>query len=100
MTKEELLKRALEDLGKKYPVGLYEFLFKHRPDLYKRLVDLENRIDQTFLNPHAFIDQLKAVLREYWRFHMVAIKEFKQTTELDLKLREARQEMADERIGA
>lgn len=100
MTKEELLKQALEDLGRRYPTGLYEYLFKHCPDLYKQLLGLEDRIDQSYLNPHASIDQLKAVLREYWTFHMMAIKQFKQTTELDLKLRQARQEMAEERIRA
>jgi len=100
MTKEELLNRALEDLGKRYPQGLYEYLYKYRPGLYKQLIDLEGRIDQTYLNPNASIDQLKAVLREYWKFHMTAIREFKQRGQLDLNLLKAREEMVEERIRA
>src|SRR3990172_569063 len=101
MTKEEMLSRTLEDLNKRYPIGLYEYLYKHRPDLYKRLLDLEDRIDQTYLNPNASIDQLKAVLREYWKFHMTGIKEFKQVGQLEMNvLIKARKEMLDERIRA
>ena len=88
-------------LGEKYPVGLYEFLYKHKPDLYWQLVDLEDRIDQAYLNPSASTDQLKAVLREYWTFHMTAIREFKQAEQLDLNLLiKAREEMAEKRIKA
>ncbi|MGE5445493.1 MAG: hypothetical protein ACM3SR_12980 [Ignavibacteriales bacterium] len=100
MTKEELLKRALEDLGKRYPTGLYEYLYRHCPDLYKQLLDLEDKIGQTCLNPNASIDQLKAVLREYWTFHMTAIREFKQTGQLGLNLFQVRREMTEERIRA
>lgn len=100
MTKEELLSRALEDLGKRYPVGLYEFLFKYCPDLYQQLLKLEDRIDQAYLNPNASIYQLKAVLREYWAFHMAAIKEFKHIGQLDLDLSQIRQKMIGERIRA
>ncbi len=59
MTKDEILTRLMDDLNKRYPVGLYEYLFKHCPDLYKQLLDLEDRIDQTYLDPNASIDQLK-----------------------------------------
>ena len=98
MNKDELLNRTLEELGKRYPQGLYEFLFKHRPDLYRQLVGLEDKIDQTYLN--ASIDQLKAVLREYWVFHMRAIREFRQVGQLGLNLPQAREEMTEERIRA
>ena len=101
MTKEELLTRALEDLGKRYSIGLYEFLFKYLPDLYKQLVDLENRVDQTYLNPLESISHLKAVLRDYWTFHIKSIKEFKQdetrVAQLDLNLVKIRDEMTEER---
>jgi hypothetical protein len=100
MTKEELLNRALGDLGKRYPIGLYEYLYKHRPDLYRSLIELENSIDQIYPDSNASIDQLKAVLRDYWTFHMTAIREFKQLGQLDLDLSQVRQEMADERIRA
>ena len=100
MNKDELLNRTLEELGKRYPQGLYEFLFKHRLDLYRQLTELEDRIDQTYLNPNASIDQLKGALSEYWKLHMKAIREFKQVEQLDLNLIQARQEMSEERIRA
>ena len=100
MTKEELLTRTLEDLGKQYSIGLYEFLFKHHPDPYRQLIDLEDRIDQTYLNPSASIDQLKAVLREYWTLHMTTIEEFMQRVQLNLNPLQVKEEMAEERIRA
>ncbi|MGE5444787.1 MAG: hypothetical protein ACM3SR_09320 [Ignavibacteriales bacterium] len=100
MTKEELLNRTLEDLGKRYLVGLYEYLFKYRPDLYKELLDLEDRIDQTYLDPNASIDQLKAALRGYWIFHMKATREFQQIGQSNLHLSQVRQELTEERMRA
>ena len=96
--KELILKEVLRLLNEKYPIGLYEYLFKHRSSLYMQLIDLEERIDQAFL--YETVDDLKAVLREYWTFHMTAIKEFKQIGELSLNLSQARQEMVEERIRA
>ena len=96
--KELILKEVLRLLNEKYPIGLYEYLFKHRSSLYMQLIDLEERIDQAFL--YETVDDLKAVLREYWTFHMRAIKEFKQKGQLDLNLLQAKQEMAEERIRA
>jgi hypothetical protein len=99
--KEHILNEVLRLLSEKYPIGLYEYLYKYRPDLYRQLVDLEDRIDQAYLNPNASIDQLKAVLREYWAFHMTGIKEFKQVGQLEMNvLIKARKEMLDERIRA
>lgn len=98
--KERILKEVLRLLGEKYPIGLYEYLYKQCPELYKQLLDLEDRIDQTYLNPNESIDQLKAVLREYWTFHMTTIKEFKKTGQLDLNLSQVRQEMTEERVRA
>jgi hypothetical protein len=100
MTKEALLNRTLEDLGKQYPVGLYEYIFKCRCDLYGQLVDLENRVDRIYLDPNADIDQLKAVLRDYWKLHITAIKEFTNIGQLAFNLSVARQEMQEERIRA
>lgn len=98
MTKEQLLTRTLEDLRKQYQVGLYEYLFKCRSDLYHQLIALENRIDRICLDPNADIEQLKAVLRDYWKLRMTAIKEFKNVEQLALNLPSARQEMQEERI--
>lgn len=98
--KEKILKEVLRLLGEKYPRGLYEHLYKYCPDFYKHLLELEDRIDQAYLNPNASIYQLKAVLREYWAFHMTAIKEFKQIGQLDLDLSQIRQKMTEERVRA
>lgn len=98
--KERILQEVLRLLREKYPIGLYEYLHKHCPDLYKQLLELEDRIDRTYLDPNASIDQLKAVLRKYWAFHMTAIREFKQTKQLDPNLSEARQKMTEERVRA
>jgi len=100
MDKDFILQETLRLLGERYSVGLYEYLYKYRPDLYRQLVDLEDRIDQAYLNPNASIDRLKAVLREYWTFHLAVIKEFKQKGQLGLNLPQARQEMIEERIRA
>ena len=96
--KKHILNEVLRLLSEKYPIGLYEYLFKHRSSLYMQLIDLEERIDQAFL--YETVGDLKAVLREYWTFHMTAIKEFKQIGELSLNLSQARQEMVEERIRA
>ena len=46
--KEHILNEVLRLLSEKYPIGLYEYLFKHRSSLYMQLIDLEERIDQAF----------------------------------------------------
>jgi hypothetical protein len=98
MEKQELLARTLDDLGKQYPVGLYEYLYKQRQDLYSQLLDLEEKIDRAFLS--GTIDDLKSGLREYWTFHIHAIREFKRQEHLTLNFSQARQEMAEERVKA
>ena len=97
---EFILKEVLRLLGEKYPTGLYEYLYKLRPDLYRQLIDLEDRIDKAYLDPNASIDQLKAVLRNYWKFHMTAIREFRQAPKLGMNLTEAREEMSEQRVRA
>ncbi len=96
--KEAIIKEVLRLLGEKYPVGLYEYLFKHRPELYKKLQHLEDRIDQAFLS--ATIQGLKAILRDYWTLHIMAIKEFKEIDQLDFNLPVARKELQENRIRA
>ena len=97
--KDRILKEVLRLLNEKYPIGLYEYLFKYRPDLYKQLLDLEDRIDQAYINPNASIDQLKAVLREYWTFHIKAIQLFNTDNSFENNLVEARKEMLEERVS-
>lgn len=96
--KEELVKKTLEDLGKIYPQGLYEHLYKQRRETYEELLRLEERIDKSFLS--GSIEDLKAALRDYWKLHVEAIKEFKNVAQLDFNLSMARKEMNEERIKA
>lgn len=95
--KERIIKEVLRLLGEKYPDGLYEYLYKHCPDLYGQLIELEDRIDQTYLDPHISVEQLKTVLRDYWMFHVTVMKEFKQVKQVDLNLSQVRGEMFEER---
>jgi hypothetical protein len=66
------------------------------------LTKLEDKIDHTYINPNASIDQLKVFLRDYWTFHMEDKREFKQAEQLnlDLHLAETRKAMTEERIRA
>ncbi len=97
MTKDELLRKTLEDLGRYYPTGLYEFLFKHKYDLYERLHEVECDIDKAYLA--GTVDDLKLALREYWNLHRIAIKEFKNTA-LNMDIEEIRKRISENRIYA
>ncbi len=94
--KERILREVLRLLGEKYPNGLYEYLYKHRRELYNQLIHLEGSIDMAFLT--GTIGELKAVLRDYWRLHIQMIKEYDKVDQRDLPM--ARQKMAEERIKA
>lgn len=94
--KESIIKEVLRLLGEKYPIGLYEYLFKHHREEYNELLRLEDRIDTAYLK--GTVEELKAVLREYWRFHMQVIKEFEKADKFNLST--ARVEMTEQRIRA
>src|ERR1700757_2478813 len=96
MEKENLLKRTLEDLARIYPTGLYEYLFKYNMDTYSQLLYIESRIDQAFLS--GTTAELKAILREYWKIHILAIKEFEKIDHSSLDIPKVRKDMEDERI--
>lgn len=96
MTKEELLKRTLEDLGKQYPIGLYEYLHECHREVYDEIVRLEEGIDKAFLA--GTTEELKSVLRDYWKLHMEGIKEFKQREGSNLNLSLARRKIEEERV--
>ncbi len=70
--KEKIIDETLRLLAERYPIGLYEFLFKYEPEMYKELRDLEDDINRVY--DHKSIDDLKAVMRKYWILHMEAIK--------------------------
>lgn len=98
--KEKILKEVLRLLGEKYPIGLYEYLYKRCPDLYNELILIEHDIDRSFLSDSVSIDEFKAILRDYWKLHMIAIREYKKADQLNFNLPKAREEMIEERIRA
>ncbi|SRR5579884_214987 len=98
MEKENLLKRTLEDLARIYPIGLYEYLFKYNVDTYNHLLYMESRIDRAFLS--GTIAELKVILREYWKIHILAMKEFEKIDQSRLDIPKVRKEMDEERTRA
>jgi len=51
-SKDQLTSEILELLDERYPAGLYEFMYKQRPKLYKELLMAEEQIDQVFINDY------------------------------------------------
>ena len=98
MEKESLIKRTLEDLARIYPTGLYEYLFKYNMDTYSQLLYIESRIDQAFLS--GTTAELKAILREYWKIHILAIKKFEKIDQSSLDIPKVREEIEEERTRA
>ncbi len=99
MNKEELVRNILEKLNVRYPKGLYEFLYRYHPELYRRMIDIEDSIDQNLLNADSSIDQLRSILREYWTLHMRAIQIFKDSGKVDSDFRKAREEILEDRLS-
>lgn len=95
MTKDELLQKTLEDLNTQYPIGLYEFLFKNRTELYKQLQSTENNIDTAYLT--GTVSELKSSLRTYWAIHMKAIEIFKNSGQSGIDFTKVREEIEEER---
>ena len=75
--KEQLLDITLSRLDEKYPSYLYEYLYMNDIRSYSRILKLEDSINMNF-NKNGAIQDLKAILREYWIEHMKAIRDFKQ----------------------
>ena len=71
MTKGELLKKTIKDLEKIYPEGLYEFVFNNE-ELDSEFWELDKMINSAVKN--GTTEELKSVLREYWQFHVDAIR--------------------------
>ncbi len=92
--KDSILKEILNLLAERYPIGLYEYLFKYQPDMYKKLRELEDEVDNAFL--YKTVGDLKRILREYWTLHMTCIKEFDNQDELDLEVSEVKQQIEEE----
>lgn len=76
--KERLLNITLDGLEKVYPRGLYDFLHTHDRDIYTRIDEIEDQLNESFRNGGP-IDEFKRLLREYWNAHMRAIQAFKRS---------------------
>jgi len=92
--KEFILEEILNLLAERYPIGLYEYLFKYQPEMYRRMRELETDADNAFL--YMTIEDLKEVLREYWVLHMEAIKEFEKQDELKFSVNKIKQQIQEE----
>ena len=92
--KEHIINETLKLLAEKYPIGLYEYLFKYQPEMYKELRDLENDISRDY--DHKSIYDIKAIMRKYWILHSIAIKEFENQDNLDLEVSEVKQQIQQE----
>jgi len=83
-SKDQLTSEILELLDERYPAGLYEFMYKQRPKLYKELLMAEEQIDQVFINDES-IESLKYALKQYWIIHIKGIDEFNGSTNFSNK---------------
>ena len=91
MTKEkdQLLDITLSRLDEKYPSYLYEYLYMNDIRAYSKILKLEDSINMNF-NKNGTIQDLKAILREYWIEHIKAIKDFKKAEQTNISLDEVR----------
>jgi hypothetical protein len=96
--KDRILKEILRLLGEKYPVGLYEYLYEHNRGTYEAIIRVEDKVDQAFL--FGTVEELKAVLRDYWKLHMEGIKQFKQAGGICFNQTLARKKLEEERVRA
>ncbi len=96
--KEHILRQTLRLLNGKYPLGLYEWLYKYRRDEYDEIFNLVDEIDHIY--KVGSVDEFKAILREYWTCHMQAIRDFEEADQLDFNVNDARQELDEERLPA
>ena len=76
--KESILDEVISLLSDKYPPGLYDWLYKYRPAVYKSISDLEDRVNSNFVHGGS-IEELKTILRVYWVNHIQATRDFKKS---------------------
>jgi len=92
--KENIIDETLRLLTERYQQGLYEYLFKYQPEIYKELRDLEDELSIDYKNKS--IDDIKAIMRKYWILHSMAKKEFENQDDLDLEVSEVKQQIQQE----
>ena len=92
--KENIIDGTLKLLAERYKEGVYEYMYQYHPDMYRRIRELEDEVDNAFL--FKTTEELKKVLREYWTLHMEAIRKFKNLDELDFSVNEVKQQIQKE----
>jgi len=96
--KEYLLNTTLEELRKKYTMGLYEFMFTNKSVLFTELENLEQEIDRLILNGTK--RDLKKILREYWKLHIEAANEFQIKKKSGFNYQKAKKEYMKKRLNS
>jgi hypothetical protein len=72
-----ILKEVIRLLSEKYINGLYDFLYKSRFNVYRELLEIEEKINRSFVSDTVSLKEFKSLLRDYWVVHIKAIKELK-----------------------
>jgi len=75
--KNIILKEVIRLLSEKYINGLYDFLYKSRFNVYRELLEIEEKINRSFVSDTVSLKEFKSLLRDYWVVHIKAIKELK-----------------------
>jgi len=92
--KENIIDGTLKLLAERYPIGLYEFMYEYHPNMYRRMRELEDEVDNAFL--YKTVEDLKEDLKEYWHLHVEAIEEFENQDDLDLRVSEVKQQIQED----
>ncbi|GIW60654.1 MAG: hypothetical protein KatS3mg087_1720 [Patescibacteria group bacterium] len=75
--KNIILKEVIRLLSEKYINGLYDFLYNSRFNVYRELLEIEEKINRSFVSDTVSLKEFKSLLRDYWVVHIKAIKELK-----------------------
>ena len=95
----DLARKALDELRKFYPLGLYEWLYKNNKSQYDKIVQVENDLHKIISTGTE--KQTKELLTVYWTLHRKAIDEFinsEESVELELNYAEVRKVMLEARV--
>lgn len=97
--KENILNEVLDSLEKRYPSGLYDWLYLHDRALYDQINVLEGQLNRGFADGYQ-VDNFKATLREYWKAHMKGIRLFNKSGQSTVNLSSSRAERIAEKEAA
>lgn len=73
---EAMFNQALEEINLNYEPGTIQFIKTTHPDLWKRIVETENKITGTWLSGNT--EDFKAALDEWRKFNLQAIGIFRE----------------------